>query len=69
VTEGPSRVPQRGSALLYAIAFTLLVAAVVPLVMAAIGFLESTGLLLLSAALSGLALIVAIAGILVPRRR
>jgi hypothetical protein len=69
VTEGPSRVPQRGSVLLYAIAFTLLVAAVVPLVMAAIGFLESTGLLLLSAALSGLALIVAIAGILVPRRR
>jgi hypothetical protein len=52
---------------LYALAFGLLVAAIVALGVAVAGFLESTGLLFLSAALSGLA-IVAAAGSFVVRR-
>ena len=52
---------------LYAIAFGLLVTAVVALGVAVVGFLESTGLLFLSAALSGLAIVAAVGSVLVRR--
>lgn len=52
---------------LYALAFGLLVAAIVALGMAAVGFLASTGLLVLSAALSGLAIVAALGSIVVRR--
>lgn len=53
---------------LYALAWALLLAALIALVMSVAGFLESTGLLVVSAILSGLALVSALAGLLVPRR-
>jgi hypothetical protein len=52
---------------LYALAFGLLVAAIVALGVAVAGFLESTGLLFLSAALSGLAIVAAVGSIVVRR--
>jgi hypothetical protein len=52
----------------YAVAFTLWIGAIVALGVSAAGFLESTGLLVTSAVLSGLA-IVAVAGALVLARR
>jgi hypothetical protein len=52
---------------LYAVAFGLLVAAGVALGMAVAGFLESTGLLLLSAGLSGLAIGAAAASVVIRR--
>ena len=52
---------------LYAVAFGLFVAAVVILGVAAAGFLESTGLLFLSAVLSGLAIVAAVGSVLVHR--
>lgn len=52
---------------LYSLAFGLLVAAVVALGVAVVGFLESTGLLLVSAALSGLAIAAAAASVMVRR--
>ena len=52
---------------LYAVAFGLFVAAVVILGVAVAGFLESTGLLFLSAALSGLAIVAAVGSVLVQR--
>jgi hypothetical protein len=52
---------------LYALAFGLLVAAIVALGVAVAGFLESTGLLLLSAVLSGLAIVAAVGSVLVRR--
>ena len=54
-------------ALLYAVAFCLLVGAIVALGVAVGGFLESTGFLFLSAALSGLAIAAAVGSILVKR--
>lgn len=54
-------------ALLYAVAFCLLVGAIVALGVAVGGFLESTGFLLLSAALSGLAIAAAVGSVLVKR--
>lgn len=59
----------RGSFLLYAIAFGLLVAAAAVLAIAATSFLESLPVLWMSVALSGLAVVTAIAGLFVPRRR
>ena len=53
--------------MLYAIAFGLLVAAIVALGVAVVGFLASTGLLFLSAALSGLAIVAAVGSVLVRR--
>ena len=53
--------------LLYAVAFCLLVGAVVALGVAVAGFLESTGFLLLSAALSGLATAAALGSVVVRR--
>jgi hypothetical protein len=51
----------------YAIAFGLLMAAGVALGVAVAGFLESTGLLLLSAVLSGLAIAAAAVSVVVRR--
>ena len=52
---------------LYAVAFCFLVGAIVALGVAAAGFLESTGFLLLSAALSGIATAAALGSVLVRR--
>jgi hypothetical protein len=52
---------------LYALAFALLVGAIVALSVAAVGFLESRGLLFLSAGLSGLAIVAAIGSVVVRR--
>jgi hypothetical protein len=52
---------------LYAAAFALLVAAGVALGVAVAGFLESTGLLVVSAVLSGLAIAAAAASLVVRR--
>ena len=54
---------------LYAVAWVLLMAALISLVMSVVGFLESTGLLIVSAVLSGSAIVTALAGLFVPRRR
>ena len=51
------------STALYALAFALLVSSIVALGTAAVGFLESTGLLWLSSLLSALALGAAIASV------
>jgi hypothetical protein len=53
--------------LLYAVAFCFLVGAIVALGVAVAGFLESTGFLLLSAALSGIAIAAALGSVLVRR--
>ena len=58
----------RASLGLYAVAWVLLIAALISLVMSVAGFLESTGLLIVSAVLSGLAIVSALAGLFVPRR-
>jgi hypothetical protein len=52
---------------LYGVAFFLLVGAIVALGVAVAGFLESTGFLFLSAALSGLAIAAALGSVLVRR--
>jgi hypothetical protein len=53
----------------YAAAVALWVAAVVTLGVSAAGFLESTGLLIVSAVLSGLALVAAVSALVLARRR
>ena len=53
----------------YAAAVALWVAAVVTLVVSAAGFLESTGLLIASAVLSGLAVAASVGALVVARRR
>jgi hypothetical protein len=68
VSEDPSSGGARGWTTFYAVAFSLLVAAVIALAVSVAGFLESTGLLLVSAVLSGLAIVSAVAGLLMPRR-
>ncbi len=68
IDEPPSP-PRRGSMLLYAASFVLLVVAVIALAASVAGFLESTALLIGSSILSGFALVVAVAGLLTPRRR
>ena len=55
------------STLLYAVAFGLLVGAIVALGVAVVGLLESTGFLFLSAALSGLAIAASLGSVLVRR--
>ena len=59
----------RGSFLLYAAAFGLFVAAGVVLVIAATDFLSSIPTLWASVVLSILAVVCAVAGLVVPRRR
>jgi hypothetical protein len=63
VTERP-----RGSFVLYAIAFGLLVVAGGLLGVAVITFLDSLPVLWASVALSALAIVAAVAGVVVPRR-
>jgi hypothetical protein len=53
----------------YAVAFTLWIGAIVALAVSAAGFLESTGLLVASAVLSGLAIVAAASGLVLARRR
>ena len=53
--------------ILYGVAVALWVAAVVTLGVSAVGFLESTGLLVVSAVLSGLAVVVAVSALVVRR--
>jgi predicted neutral ceramidase superfamily lipid hydrolase len=59
----------RGSFLLYAVAFALMVSAGVVLAVAATSFLESLPMLWTSVILSALAVVTAVAGLAVPRRR
>jgi len=66
-SPGTSR-PRRGSFALHAVAFVLLLAAALFLVIAGTSFLASVTPLWISAALSGLATVVAIASVIVPRR-
>ena len=67
--SGTGERPSRGSFALYVVAFVLMVAAGVALVASAKGLLESTRLLWVSAALSAGAILVALVGLFVPRRR
>ncbi len=53
----------------YAVAFVLWVGAIVSLGVSAAGFLESTGLLVTSAVLSGLAIVSSASALLITRRR
>jgi len=55
--------------IVYAAAFVLLVGAIVALGVSAAGFLESTGLLVASAVLSGLAIVAAASALVLSRRR
>jgi hypothetical protein len=59
---------RRGSFLLYGVAFGLFAASGVTLAIAATDFLSSLPILWTSVVLSALAVIVAIAGLVVPRR-
>ena len=54
--------------IVYGVAVALWAAAVITLVVSAVGFLESTGLLIASAVLSGLAVATAVGAIVVRRR-
>lgn len=53
----------------YAVAFALWIGAIVALGVSAAGFLESTGLLVVSAVLSGLAIVAAVSAVFLARRR
>lgn len=64
--EVPRR--SRGWVSVYAMAFLLLLGAGVAIAASAEGLLESTRLLWVSTALSGLAIVVAIASVVLPRR-
>ena len=65
--EGAGRRP-RGWVSLYALAFVLLIGAGTAIAASAVSLLESTGLLWVSAALSVLAIVVAIVSVVLPRR-
>jgi lysylphosphatidylglycerol synthetase-like protein (DUF2156 family) len=68
VTEAPERRP-RGSFALYTVAFVLMLVAGVSLVLSAKGLLESTRLLWVSSGFSAAAIVVAVVGLVAPRRR
>ena len=53
----------------YAVAFVLWVGAIAALGVSAAGFLESTGLLVVSAVLSGFAIVAAASALVLSRRR
>ncbi len=65
---GPARTPHRGWLTLYAAAFVMMLVAGALLGIAALDFLAETGLLLVSSATSGLAIVLAIGAVVVPRR-
>jgi membrane protein YdbS with pleckstrin-like domain len=68
VSDASAR-PPRGSFVVYVVAFVLMLAAGAALVASAKGLLESTRLLWASSALSATAIVVAVVGLFVPRRR
>jgi hypothetical protein len=68
VSEAPERRP-RGSFAFYVVAFVLMLVAGLSLVMSAKGLLESTRLLWVSSGFSAAAILVAVVGLVVPRRR
>ena len=68
MSHARSRSP-RGSFALYVVAFVLMLAAGGALVASAKGLLESTRLLWVSSALSAAAIVAAVLGLFVPRRR
>jgi len=68
VSEAPER-RQRGSFAFYIVAFVLMLVAGLSLVMSAKGLLESTRLLWVSSGFSAAAIVVAVVGLVVPRRR
>jgi hypothetical protein len=68
VNDARARLP-RGSFALYVVAFVLMLAAGAALVASAKGLLESTRLLWASTGLSATAIILAVVGLFVPRRR
>ena len=53
----------------YAVALALWIGAIVALGISAAGFLESTGLLVISAVLSGLAIVAAVSAVVLARSR
>ena len=59
----------RGSFLLYVVAFVLMLIAGASFVMSAKGLLESTRLLWVSTGFSVAAIVVAVVGLVIPRRR
>ena len=59
----------RGSVVLYAAAFASMIAAAAVLALSARDFLESISLLWVSAALSAAAIVLAVLGVVGPRRR
>ena len=61
--------PPRGSFALYVVAFVLMLAAGAALLASAKGLLESTRLLWASSALSASAIVAAVVGLFIPRRR
>jgi hypothetical protein len=65
----PETSKPRGWVSLYAVAFGLVLGAGVALAASSLGSLRSIGLLWLSAALSSVAIVVAVVSILVPRHR
>ena len=68
MSHAPERRP-RGSFALYIVAFVLMLVAGASLVMSAKGLLESTRLLWVSTGFSVAAILVAVVGLVVPRRR
>ena len=68
MTEAPSK-PPRGWVTLYAVAFVLMVTAGVLIAVASGDFLESTTPLLVSAVFSGVAIVLAVLSVVLPRRR
>jgi hypothetical protein len=68
VSHAPERRP-RGSFAFYIVAFVLMLVSGASLVMSAKGLLESTRLLWVSTGFSVAAIVVAVVGLVIPRRR
>jgi hypothetical protein len=68
VSHAPERRP-RGSFALYIVAFVLMLASGASLLLSAKGLLESTRLLWVSTGFSVAAIVVAVVGLVAPRRR
>jgi len=67
IDERPTRA--RGWLSLYSLAFLLVIGSAIAFTASATGFLESTRLLWLSTGLSAAAIVSAVVGLLLPRRR
>ncbi len=68
MTEAPAK-PPRGWVTLYAVAFLLMLLAGVLIAVASGDFLESTTPLLVSAVCSGIAIVLAVLSVVLPRRK